>query len=255
MIEGLRHRLLMWQIKDTELKPSTLDFGSSGQGTFPVWELFSEGIELINAVELVNWDSEETQFLICEECGYTFCKSRDWVSVRKSESLVLILPASSYVWGESEDKHEYSPPSYLRTRGIPYLEFSTYEDLRSKHSSFPSIDQIQPLNLREAALLFQWNAPDRVLGEPPAIHARGDIVVGSSEGDHSEHLLRIENLIESHYRTESVAQLRSLKESERVISLYLDSVEFSEWNALVFDGSEYRLLVDSKYLIDPTSVS
>lgn len=245
----------MWQIKNTELKRSTLDFGSSGQGTFPVWQLLSEGIELINALELVNWDSEETQFLICEECGYTFCKSRDWVSVRKSESLVLILPASSYVWGESEDKEEYSPPAYLTTHGIPYLEFSTYEELRSKHSSFPSIDQIQPLNLREAALLFQWNAPGEVLGEPPAIHARGDIVVGSSEGDYSEHLLRMDNLIESYYRAESVAQLRLLKEGERVISLYLDSVEYSQWNALIFDGSEYRLLVDSKYVIDPATSS
>ena len=245
----------MWQIKNIELKPSMLDFGSSGQGTSPVWQLFSEGIELINALELVDWDSEETQFLICEECGYTFCKSRDWVSVRKSESLVLILPASSYVWGEREDKDEYSPPSYLRTRGIAYLEFSAYENLRSKHSSFPSIYRIQPLNLREAALLFQWNAPNEVLGEPPAIGVRGDIVVGSSEGDYSEHLLRMESLIESYYRTESVAQLRSLKESEQVISLYLDSVEFSEWNALVFDGSEYRLLVDSKYVIDPTTSS
>ena len=245
----------MWQIKNTELKPSTLDFGSSGQGTCPVWQLFSEGIELINALELVDWDPEQTQFLICEECGYTFCKSRDWVSVRKSESLVLILPASSYVWGEREDKDEYSPPSYLRSHGIPYLEFSTYENLRSEHSSFPSIDQIQQLNLREATLLFQWNAPDGVLGEPPAIRVRGDIVVGSSEGDYSEHLRRMENLLETHYRTESAAQLRSLRESERVISLYLDSVEFREWNALVFDGPEYRLLVASKYVIDPTTSS
>ncbi len=245
----------MWQIKNTELKPSTLDFGSSGQGAHPVWQLYSEGIELINALELVDWDPEQTQFLICEECGYTFCKSRDWVSVRKSESLALILPASSYVWGEREDKDEYSPPSYFRTRGIPYLEFSTYEKLRSVHSSFPSIDRIQQLNLREAALLFHWNAPDGVLGEPPAIRVRGDIVIGSSEGDYSEHLRRLENLIESYYRTESVAQLRSLKENERVISLHLDSVEFSEWNALVFDGSEYRLLVDSKYVIDPSELA
>ncbi|HEY5885054.1 MAG TPA: hypothetical protein VIT88_10230, partial [Pyrinomonadaceae bacterium] len=239
-----------WEIKKTEIEPSTLDFGSSGQGTFPVFQLLSEGIKLINALELVDWDPEETQFLICEECGYPHCKSRDWVSVRKSGSLVLMLPASSYVCGETEDKEEYSPPSYLRTRGIPYLEFSTYERLRTQHSSFPSIDSIQPLNLKEATLLFQWNAPDQVLGEPPVIQVRADIVVGSSEGDYSEHLLRMENLIASHYKTKSLAQLRPLQGSEQVISLYLDSVEFREWKALVFDGSEYLLLVDSRFVID-----
>ena len=245
----------MWQIKNTELKPSTLDFGSSEQGAFQVSQLFSEGIQLINALELVDWDLGETQFLVCEECGYTGCKSGDWVSLRKSESLVLILPASSYVWGEKEDKHEYSPPSYFKSRGIPYLELSTYESLRSQHSSFPSVDQVQPLNLREAALLFQWSAPNQVLGKPPSICVRMDLVVGSSEGDYSEHLRQMESLIENHYKAETPVQLRSLRGNEQVISLYVDAVEFSVWKALVFDGSEYRLLLDSKYVITPTTAS
>src|SRR5918999_258476 len=80
----------MWQIKNPQLKPSTLDFSSSGQGKRPVWQLFADGVELINALELVDWESEETQFLVCEECGHTGCKVGDWVSVRKSDSLVFI---------------------------------------------------------------------------------------------------------------------------------------------------------------------
>jgi hypothetical protein len=241
----------MWQIKSPEIKPSTLDFGSSGQDRRRVSQLFSVGIELINALELVDWDSKDTQFLICEACGFTHCKSGDWVSVRKSDFLVLILPASSYVWGESEDHNEYRPPSYLKEQGIPYLSISTYESLRSKHSSFPALNQIYPLNSREAASLFQWDAPYQVCGEPPAIRVRRDIVVGSSEGDHVECLQRMEELIERQYRVETVARLRSLSESDRVISLYLDAAELMEWHALVFDGSEYRLLLDSEYVIAP----
>ena len=60
----------MWQIKDPELKPATLDFTSSEQGKVQVSQLFSEGIQLINAIELVEWDTD-SQFLICEECGFT----------------------------------------------------------------------------------------------------------------------------------------------------------------------------------------
>ena len=244
----------MWQIKNPELKRSTLDFSSSGQGRLGVYQLFSEGIELINALELVDWDSEDTQFLICETCGYVHCKPGDWVSVRKTDSLVLILPASSYVWRESHAEIEYRPPSYLEKQGIAYLDISTYESLKSQHSSFPALDQIHPLNLREAMLLFQWNAPYRVFGDPPAVRTRSEIVVGSSEGDHVECLQRIEDLIERQYKVDSFAQLRSLSGSERVITLYLDATQFMEWDALVFDGSEYKLLVDSKYVIAPAAV-
>ena len=239
----------MWQIKSPELKPSTLDFGSSGQGRILVHQLLSEGIELINALELVDWDSEDTQFLICEDCGYVHCKPGDWVSVRKTDSLVLILPASSYIWREINADAEYRPPYYLKKQGIAYLDISTYESLKSKHSSYPSLDQIHPLNFREATLLFQWDAPYRIFGDPPAVRTRSDIVVGSSEGDHVEILQRIEDLIQKQYRLEGFAQLRSVSATERVISLSLDAAEFMEWDALVFDGSEYKLLVDSKYVI------
>jgi hypothetical protein len=245
----------MWQIKNPQLKPSTLDFGSSGQGKHPVWQLFADGVELINALELVDWDSEETQFLVCEECGHMGCKSADWVSVRRSDSLVFILPASNYVWGDKKDKDVYSPPAYLKKHGLAYFEFSTYESLRSRHPSFPPIHEIHPLTLREATLLFHWDAPDQVLGNPPEVHVRGDIVVGASEGNSAEHLQQIENLIECQYRAESLAQLRRISSSEGVIALYLESFEFREWKALVFDGSAYRLLVDSAYVIETTSAS
>lgn len=240
----------MWQIKKPEIKQTTLDFGSSGQGERQVYQLFSDGVQLINALELVDWDSEDTQVLVCESCGFTHCEPGNWVSIRKCNSVVLMLPASSYVWGESTNRHEYNPPSYLKKRGIPYFDLETYESLRVKHSSFPQIDRIYPLNFREATLLFQWNAPYRFLGEPPALSVRRDIVAGSSEGE-VDHLERIEDLVERQYRIESPADLRPLLESEQVISINLDAAEFTTWKALAFDGSEYRLLVDAKYVVDP----
>lgn len=240
----------MWQIKDFELKPATLDFTSSEQGKVQVSQLFSEGIQLINAIELVEWDTD-SQFLICEECGFWHCKPQDWVSVRRSDSLVLFLPASIYVWTVNQrDKTEYSPPAYLKQKGIPYLDFSTYEALRSRNSTFPAIDEIPPLQLKEATLLFHWTAPDNVLGEPPEINVRRDLIVGASEGDPSEHVKTLQDLIERQYKLEATARLRSISTNERVISLYLDGEEFIDWQALVFDGSEYRLLVESKYVVD-----
>ena len=139
---------------------------------------------------------------------------------------------------------------YLRQRGIPYMATSTYERLRTMHALFSAFEQIQPLTVKEATLLFQWNAPDRILGEPPAVNIRGDMFVGASEGDHTQHLQALAELIKIQYSSDSMAQLRSISNDERVISLYLDAAQFSEWQALVFDGSDYRLLVDSKFVVD-----
>jgi hypothetical protein len=239
----------MWQIKNPEIKPATLDFSSSAQGKLQVSQLFADGIELINALELVDWDSEATQFLVCEACGYMHCKSGDWVSLRKSDSLILILPVSEYVWGDSREKEEYRPPYYLTKQGIAYLDSFTYESLRSHHSSFPPVEQIHPLNMREATLLFQWDAPAQVLGEPPEVHIRRDVILASSEGDCVEYLKQLEALVQRQYQDTSPAILRPTLEREQVISFYLDAEEFIEWKALVFDGSAYRLLVDSRYVI------
>lgn len=239
----------MWQIKNPEIKPATLDFSSSEQGKFQASQLFSDGVELINALELVEWDSEDTQVLVCESCGYTHCKSGDWVSIRKSNSLILILPASQYVWGDSGEVEEHEPPQYLKKLGVAWLDLSTYESLRSQHSSFPTLEKIRQLNMREATLLFHWDAPARVLGKPPAVNVRRDIVLASSEGDAVEYLRQLETLIPMHYEDDSEAFLRPLSSSEQVISFYLDAERYIEWEALVFDGSAYRLLIDSKYVI------
>lgn len=155
----------MWQINNPEIRPTALDFGSSGQDKRPVSQLFAEGIKLINALELIEWAEEDSQFLICEGCGMPGCKPGDWVSVRRSDSLVLFLPASEHVWREKKDYLEYGPPAYLRQRGIPFLDPATYETLRSQHSSFPALNKLQPLKAKEAAVLFQLTAPDGILGE------------------------------------------------------------------------------------------
>ncbi len=241
----------MWRIRNPELRPATLNFSSSGQGKPQVSQLFSEGTELINAIELVDWDPENTQLLVCEACGFAKCKRGDWVSIRRSGQLILFLPSTEYIWSEDRgDRDEYAPPGYLEKRGVAYFDLSTYQRLRAEHASFPPIEQIRQLSMREAALLFQLDAPARVLGTPPEVKVRHDVFIGASEGDSEEHLRQLENLVRGHYEDECKASVRDISVEDRIISLYLDAEEFIEWRALAFDGSAYRLMVDSTYVID-----
>jgi hypothetical protein len=245
----------MWQIKNPEIKPATLDFSSSGQGRLQASQLFADGIEIINALELVDWDGEKIQFLICEACGFTRCKSGDWVSLRRSGPLILILPAREAITGESRETEEYRPPYYLRQKGIAYFHTSTYEDLRSQHSAFPAVEKFRQLSVQEATLLYHWGVPAHVLGEPPHINIRRDIVLASSEGDHVEYIKQVEDVMLRQYKDESTTALRDLLDGEKVITLFLDAEEFIEWDALAYDGSAYRLLVDSKYVVDANRAS
>ena len=144
----------MWRIANFELRPATLDFTASEQGWRKVTQLFADGVQIINAVELVDWDAERVQFLICEQCGFEHCEPGGWVSVRRRDSSVFILPSTDYVLAEQDaDRNEYSPPQYLKERGVAYFDRTTYETLRTQHPSFPAFETIRELNNREAELL------------------------------------------------------------------------------------------------------
>jgi hypothetical protein len=80
-------------------------------------------------------------------------------------------------------------------------------------------------------------------------------MLASSEGDHLEYLKQLEALVLKQYKDESHAILRPASVGETVISFYLEAVEFTEWQAMVFDGSAYRLLVDSRYVISGAAAS
>ena len=83
----------MLQLLNPTLKRAKLDFSDSGQSKVFVTQLWENKTKIINAIEYVNWSDFELQFLVCEVCGYVGCKPQNWISLRRTESLVLIIPA------------------------------------------------------------------------------------------------------------------------------------------------------------------
>jgi hypothetical protein len=240
----------MWRIENPELRRGTLDFRSSEQGWREVTQLFADGIQLANALELIDWSGDDSQVLICEACGMEGCERGNWVRIRRSDSMVLILPAFDYIWAERDDDNtEHYPPRYLQTHGVAYFERSSFEDLRLKHDGFPPFDVIQPLTMREATLIFHLEAPAAVLGPPPQVRVRDELIVGASEGSAADHVKQLEAVILRQYQDESPAILHPLLASEVPLSIYLDASEFVDWKALLFDGSEYRLVIDSRFVM------
>jgi hypothetical protein len=244
----------MWQIQNPEIRNATLDFGSSGQGRVEVSQLYSGDIQLINAIELVDWKLSEDQFLICEACGYVHCKSGDWVSMRLAEPLLLILPAFDLYAEDEEARIEYSPPGYIRKKGIAYFDSPTYQSLTEQHSAFPPLASIPELSLWEAVLAFQWEAPFQIFGRPPRRFAcRDELISAASEGDYQEHLRLIEEFARTNSQNRSSVKLQLATERETTISFYLDIAGSPEWKAMAYDDGELRLMLDSRYMIVPVN--
>lgn len=240
----------MWQIKNPTIQTTTLDLSSSGQNSFSCSQLFAEDTMIINAIELVEWQEEQTQLLICHSCGFPGCKSGDWVSLRVAGDLILLLPAfESWLQGEKINT-EYHPPTYVIKRSIPYFTVSDYETVRSLNSAFPVVGNIRKLNLKEAIWAFQLETPSRIFGNPPKkTVARKEAVIGASEGHVNEHLKFIEEFAQRHKDNESPVKLRLPKATETVISLYFDTHEFIEWKVLAASGSEFLLMLNSEFVI------
>src|SRR5262249_12569072 len=215
----------MWKVEDPVIRRATLDFGSSGQSRLDVSQLFSGDVLLVNAIEFVDWESDETQFLVCEACGHVHCKTGDWVSVRQSGSLILVLPAFDSL---QENDVEYSPPVYLRNNGIGFLDLITYEKLLRSRAALPGLNSILPLKMKEAIMAFRWESPFKIFSRPGTVTQSVDLIVGSSNGDHKEWLRSIDRILNENATNSSAVTLRPLREDEEAVSLFLDTAEFVE---------------------------
>ena len=243
----------MWEIKNPTIQKAKLDFTSSGQGFYEVSQLVSDGVILMNALELMEFDEDEVQVLICDRCGTTNCETGNWVSFRKSGDCILLIPAFEQMGDDEWSKTQYSPPKFYNKKGTPFFDLRIYKDLRNHFPDFPKIDEIKNLRMREAMRLAQQNMPLRIFGEPPEINVRRDkfkYINASSEATPEEQLKRIEEILRKNYQNNLPANVRRPSANEEIIRLFIDINEFTDWKALIKTNSDYLLMLEEEFLIE-----
>jgi hypothetical protein len=211
-------------------------------------------VVLMNALELIDWDSDRTQILICESCGTSGCGSGGWIVPRVDANHIFLIPAFDAIEADAWSRDEYSPPSYRRKEGTPYFELRDYDRLVATAPSLPTADDIHPLAMREAVRLAQLQIPYQIFGDPPEIQLtreKASLVVAASEGEPADHLATIESLLRDHYDNAEAAHLRSPRADEEIVYLFLDAAEFTDWPALVKTRNGPRLLLTEEFLIEP----
>ncbi|MEA5462870.1 hypothetical protein [Leptothoe sp. PORK10 BA2] len=233
----------MWQLSQPVVKSAEFNFSNPDGGLINVTQLWQGDICLINALGYVNWQDAQAnfQFELCETCCYPGCRPQGWVSIRKLGERVLILPAFETIANAANHlRQEYLPPAYLHG-GAVWLEHADYQKVQNL-APFPGLDQLPELSSWEAAKLLQWEAPQKILGDihsPPQLSA--DLVIASSEGSFLEQVPIFSALLAQLQQVNSRVIMQTITPSTQIISFYLDLAGIPHWNALVYDGGDYKL--------------
>jgi hypothetical protein len=242
----------MWTLGTLKTKKVKLDLSSSRQADFYATQIWNDDIELVNLVEHVNWNDLDFQFIVCKSCACVGCKPRDWVEIKRTGSMVLIMPAFTRLREASKQmRDEYLPPSYLLERGVIYINRESYESRLCQIAPFPKFETLPPLPAWEASKIFQLEAQNRVLGQilnPSELYK--DIVIASSEGNFMEQTSALISLVDNLSKATHTVNFRGITEADQIISLYLDISGYPEWAALSYDGSRYSLYLKPGYIIE-----
>lgn len=242
----------MWEIKNPTIQKAKLNFTSSEQGFCGISQLVSDGVVLMNALELMEFDEDRIQVLICDHCGIVHCKSGDWINLRLAGDFVIMIPA----FDEMQDdwsKTEYNPPRYFKKEGTPYFSLETYKNLQNQSFTFPQIESIKVLQMREAVRLAQFYMPMKLFGEPPEVnlnHKKTKNIIASSKGEVKEWIKKIESYLRQNYENKSFVNLRYPKSEEEIIYLFVDIFEFTDWKVLVENDSGTKLVVEETFVIE-----
>jgi hypothetical protein len=235
----------MQEISYPVIRQTTLDFSASGQRPAHVSQLVQDEHVIFNAIELIDWENDRVQALICGQCGIVGCASGGWISFRSAGTMILFTPASD------EDFESARQPLY-------FISGSTYDQLQDLIPQLPPRPGIIPLTTREAVRLLQFEAPYNLFGSPfTEFSVRRDLVIGASSGSVTECLNQIQTLIHTCSSTDANVLLRPSHGDEEIVSLYVDyndlSVDyhdFVEWNVLACTEESCRLIVGSQLVLD-----
>jgi hypothetical protein len=107
--------------------------------------------------------------------------------------------------------------------------------------------------MSEAMRLAQDKMPLRIFGMSPEINVRTDkfrYIIASSDGEAKEKLQKIETILRENYENNSPAKIRRPAADEEIIYLFVDVAEFTDWQALVKNNSDYKLLLEEKFVIE-----
>jgi hypothetical protein len=242
--------MVFWHVDDFEAKPVWLSFSSAGGGSHSSSAIHAQGVRLINALGLVDFDAVATQVEVCESCGTTHCKSGGWVALRRLQDSVIWIPAWSEMDGGDWERSEYRPPAFIETHGAPTFTAPAWERLRQLHGGAAQPQALPSLTTRELARLLHWVAPAHLLGEYPAEpRLRRQVLVAVSEGDLEAEARRVDELLHAWFVAPVEVEIVESLRQKSSLEFWLDVPGTPRWNCFASVHPDEVLLADGGLLL------
>jgi hypothetical protein len=217
---------MVWHVNRFDFRNATLDFRSSGQGTYKATQLFFDDELFANATGLTDWDAAMFQVRVCEHCGIERCEPGGWVCVRALGSARLFAPCVF------EDMEDYFPPAILKRKGPALLAADLYRELRARLVALPETPE--RLSAREFVELVRRDAPGAVFHHSdPAFDIEASRLVAVSEGPLDTMLQHVETLARAALTLSGPADVREMRPSDRPVTFHVDDAGHTEWTPLV----------------------
>src|SRR5689334_23088294 len=137
----------MWMVAEVAFRAHELDFSSSGGKSHPTTSVLADGVEIINALELVEQDADPLAVWICDQCGTPGCNSGNRVSIRTFDDGLVMIPAFAAMVRDTWSRDENGAPYFTRRNGIPLFRGAALRALRSQMARLGDLDQHPPLSL------------------------------------------------------------------------------------------------------------
>ncbi|HEX6903872.1 MAG TPA: hypothetical protein VF789_29445 [Thermoanaerobaculia bacterium] len=230
----------MWIVEKIETRSHEMDFSTSGQARHATTSLIADGIEIVNALDLLDLTEnagESIQLIVCDCCGYPGCNSGDRVAFRRLEDGLLFIPSFDAMLRGRWEADEYVPPSFISKKGAPFFRGPALDALSSHLPIVRDLSHSPILKAREAALLLQWEAPAKVLGEfPSGPRLRRDLILTDTR---AEMLQTLDRLLAEALGSELPVSLIG----GETVTFYIDQEQaaYPEWEPLVLVDGGYRL--------------
>ena len=221
----------MWTPSKISTNETELDFSSSGQDSVKVTQVYFDKHLFCNGLELLEIESASIQFLVCDHCGYAGCSPGNWLSLRRCDEVIFFIPSFVDMEDGDWELSEYGAPYFIKKEGVVYLGAEQYSQLLEIIPKMPGFEEIPELTNHEVALLAQWEAPYRVLGEfPDDIRFKSSPYL-ATESDLGEEIIdELLGLLLKLLNSKERAQFTqcSVKNS----AIFLDTSECLQWNPI-----------------------
>jgi hypothetical protein len=238
----------MWCIDTLEAVPVELDFSSSGQGRRSARALHANGVCLVNALDLVEFDTPATQVHVCSSCGYSQCEPGNWVALRRAGQFVMWIPAFAQLGAGEWERQEYSPPHFIAMRGAPFFTLSAWQQLQGLQDGVPEASELPPLNGQEVVRVIQWSAPGRVLDAYPAVpRLQREAIVAVTDGDIDGEVHAVDQALTRYFESATPITITSRASVSSRIEFWLDLPGVPRWNAFARSEAGIVLLFDDEH--------